>query len=233
MYSGGPVIYRRRMAPQWCMAAAIVLAACGDSPSTTDAQPDTVPNDGRIHVDDGTPTRQACTSAFGSGLTASPAFGRLDGYLVSIVLPGASGCNADSSHVHLQVRMKGAIYDVAIDVTNDVSGVDDVHTTARDQAMPIAALPWAEGWHTGIGVDYVALGVHSTDLALATKSQMTTTLMNDLATANHISIYATTYGADGAHLVHRNGSGRDGLIVTEPLSVPAHLRLLSFAGQTF
>ncbi len=215
------------------MAAAVVLAACGNAPGTTDAQPDTVPNDGRIHVDDGTPTRQPCTSAFGSGLTASPAFGRLDGYLVAIVAPGASGCNADSSHVHLQVRMKNAIYDVAIDVTNGMTGVDDVHTTTRDRAMPTTTLPWTEGWHTGIHVDYVALGVHSTDLALATKSEMTTTLMSDLASANHISIYATTYGADGVHLVHRNSGGRDGLIVTEPLSVPAHLRLLSFTDQAF
>ena len=209
------------------MAAALVLAACGNAPSTIDAQPDTVPNDGRIHVDDGTPTRQPCTSAFGSGLTASAAFGRLDGYLVAIVAPGASGCNADSSHVHLQVRMKNAIYDVAIDVTDGQTNVDDVHTATRDQEMPTTTLPWTEGWHTGIGVDYVALGVHSTDLALQTKSEMTATLMSDLATANHISIYATTYGSDGVHLVHRNAGGHDGLIVTEPLSIPAHLRLLT------
>lgn len=224
------------MIRQWCLAAAVVLvaAACGDPSSTTDAQPaDTVPNDGRIHVDDGTPTRQPCTSSFGTGLTASPTFGRLDGYLVAIVPPGGGGCNADSSHVHLQVRMKGAIYDVAIDVTDSMSNVDDVHTATRDMALPTTGLPWTEGWHTGISVDYVALGVHSPDLALQTKSQMTTTLMSDLATANHISIYATTYGSDGAHLVHRNSSGHDGLIVTEPLSVPAHLRLLSFTGQTF
>lgn len=221
------------MPPQWCMAAAVVLAACGNASSTTDGSTDTVPSDGRIHVDDGTPTRQPCTSTFGRSLTASPTFGRLDGYLVAIVPPGGAACNADSSHVHLQVRMNGAIYDVAIDVTDSMTNVDDVHTTTRDQALPTTGLPWSEGWHTGISVDYVALGVHSTDLALQTKSQMTTTLMSDLATANHISIYATTYGADGAHLVHRNSGGHDGLIVTEPLSVPAHLRLLSFTGQTF
>jgi hypothetical protein len=128
--------------------------------------------------------------------------------------------------------MNGAIYDVAIDVTDGQTGVDDVHTTTRDAAMPVN-LAWAEGWHTALAADYVALGVHSTDLALATKAALTSTLMTDLATANHISVYATTYGADGTHLVHRNGGGRDGVIVTEPLSVPAHLRLFSFTAQAF
>lgn len=189
-------------------------------------------NDGRYHVDDGTPTRQACTSAFGSGLTATPTFGRLDGFLVAIVPPGGGGCNADQSHVHLQVKMSGAIYDVAIDVTDGQTGIDDVHTTTRDSAMPVD-LPWAEGWHTALLADYVAMGVHSTDLPLATKAELTSTLMTDLATANHVSVYATTYGADGTHLVHRNGGGRDGVIVTEPLSVPAHLRLFSFTNQAF
>src|SRR5258706_15574097 len=133
-------------------------------------------NDGRDHGDDGTPTRQACTSAFGSGLTATPTFGRLDGFLVAIVPPGGGGCNADQSHVHLQVKMNGAIYDVAIDVTDGQTGVDDVHTTTRDAAMPVD-LPWAEGWHTALLADYVAMGVHSTDLALATKAALASTLM--------------------------------------------------------
>src|SRR4051794_24097371 len=92
------------------------LAACGgdDGGKATDAAVDTVPNDGRIHVDDGAPTRIACTSSFGAALTNTPTFGRLDGYLVAIVPPGGgSACNADSSHLHLQVRMNGAVYDVA------------------------------------------------------------------------------------------------------------------------
>jgi hypothetical protein len=48
---------------------------------------------------------------------------------------------------------------------------------------------------------------------LQTKANLVTTLMTDLATANHISVCATTYGADGTHLVHRNGGGHDGAIV--------------------
>ena len=128
--------------------------------------------------------------------------------------------------------MNAAIYDVAIDVTDGQTGVDDVHTVTRDTAMPVDT-PWTEGWHTALAADYVAMGVHSSDLTLETKAAMTSTLMTDLASANHISVYATTYGAAGTHLVHRNGNGHDGVIVTEPLSVPAHLRLFSFSNQAF
>jgi hypothetical protein len=81
--------------------------------------------------------------------------------------------------------------------------------------------------------DYTQIGVHSTDLPLAGQSELESDLMTDLATANHISVFATGYGPDGAHLVHRDGSGHDGLIVTEPLSSPAHLRLFSFSTQAF
>src|SRR5215831_18533401 len=130
----------------------LALAACGTSPHATDAPP--MPHDGGnpdapMHVDDGTPTRVPCTSTFGTALSNTPTFGRLDGFLVAIVQPGGGGCNADSSHVHLQVRMNGAVYDVAIDVTDGQTGVDDVHSATRDIALP-GHLAWAEGWHTGI-----------------------------------------------------------------------------------
>src|SRR5690349_9508322 len=64
------------------------------APGTPDAAPGT-PDAGNS---DGTPTRIACTNNFGSALTA--VHGRLDGRLVSIVAPGAHGCNGDTGHVH-------------------------------------------------------------------------------------------------------------------------------------
>jgi len=215
--------------------AIVTLVGCGHpSNGTGDAGAgDAPPNDGIIHADDGTPTREPCTSNFGTGLPNDPTFGRLDGYLVAIVPPGSmSSCNDDESHVHLQVRMSGATYDIAIDVTDEDTGVDDVHTATRDIAMP-GAIPWAEGWHTGVLSDYVSIGLHSTDLALTAKADLVAALQTDLATANHVSIYTTSYGSDGAHLVHRNGSGHDGLLVTEPLSTPAHIRFFSFSDQSF
>ena len=108
-------------------------------------------------------------------------------------------------------------------------GVDDVRTATRDFTF----LPWAEGWHTGVSEDYVARAVHSTDLVAQSRTQIASTLTTELATVNHISIFAVGYGPDGAHLVHRNGSGRDGFVVTEPLSRPAHARMFAFSDQTF
>jgi hypothetical protein len=209
------------------------LAACGGgSSSAVDARPGDVATDGRLHVEDGAPTRFACTSNFGQLLGASNTYGRLDGYLVAVVPPSSmNSCNADTSHVHLQVRMNGAVYDVAVDATDGATGTDDVHTTQIVHAMP--NLAWAEGWHTGVNSDYTTLGLHSTDLPFQTKQQVVNDLTADFTTTNHISVYMVTYGGDGGHLVHRNGNGRDGMIVTEPLSSPAKLRVLSFTNVVF
>ena len=203
------------------------LAACGSSPAIHDASGDGAPPvDGTLDAVDGTPTRQQCTSQFGSALTS--VYGRLDGYLVAIVQPGNGGCNADSDHVHLQVKMNGAIYDVAVNV-GSTGGTDDVHTTTRDKALP----PWSEGWHTGVVEDYVSLGLHSTQFMLESRTQLAGEVTDELTTVNHISIFGTGYGPDGAHLIHRNGQGHDGLIVTNPLSTPAHVRMFSFTNQAF
>ncbi len=180
-----------------------------------------------VDASDGTPTRVPCTNQLGNAMTTE--FGRLDGYLVAIVLPGNGGCNADSSHVHLQIKVKGSIYDVAVNVGSN--GMEDVHSATRE--LPLTGPPWTEGWHAGFSQDYVSLGVHATDLPLESLSRLTAELMTDLASVNHISVLATGYGPSGAHLVHRNGSGRDGVVITKPLSNPAHVRLFSFSGQSF
>jgi len=182
--------------------------------------------DGLLDAVDGMPTRVPCTSQFGTALTS--VYGRLDGYLVAIVQPGGGPCNADSSHVHLQIKMNGSIYDVAVNV-GSTGSADDVHTTTRDIPLP----QWSEGWHPGVLEDYVSLGVHSTDMTLQSRSQIASDLTSDLATVNHISVFGTGYGPDGAHLVHRNGQGHDGLVVTNPLSSPAHVRMFSFTNQAF
>jgi len=178
----------------------LLLVACGSSSSGTPDAAD-APDAAPIVVDDGPPTRVPCVpqSKLGDNLTAS--YGRLDGILVAIVPPSNSGgCQADNDHLHLQIRMNGEVYDVAVNVGEN--GVDDVHSTTRELAMPGPA--WQEGWHTDVIANYVTLGVRSTDMPLATSAQLVTAMMNDLGTANHISVFATGYGPDGAHLVHRN-----------------------------
>lgn len=212
------------------MRAVVLVCAlygCGSSGSSHDAATSDVapPIDVTVDADDGTPMRQPCTNTLGNALTS--AYGRLDGILVAIVPPGNGSCNADSDHVHLQIQMNGAIYDVAVNVGD--SNMDDVHTTTRELALPV----WQEGWHTGVLEDYVSLGVHSTDIPLGTRAQNAADIMNELATVNHISVFGTGYGPEGAHLIHRNGQGHDGLVVTQPLSTPAHARLFSFTTQAF
>jgi hypothetical protein len=209
------------------LSCALILAACGTSASTIDAPGSgDVPLDVPVHVDDGTPTRMSCVNSFGGELTQN--FGRLDGFLVAIVPVGASGCNGDSDHLHLQIRMHGAIYDVAVNV--GTKGASDVGTTTRELWL---ADSWEEGWHTGLGINYVAMGVHSTDMPPRPSTQNASDITADLASANHISIFGTGYGPDGVHLVHRNFSSHDGLIVTEPLSAPVHARMVAFSNQTF
>jgi hypothetical protein len=210
----------------------LLIAACGQPATTIDgATTDGVAHDSLrpdgVTVDDGTPMRLPCTNQFGTALTQ--VFGRLDGFLVAIVAPGGGGCNADSSHLHLQIRASGSIYDVAVNVGS--TGMEDVHTTTRELTMPGPA--WSEGWHPGLTDDYVALGVHAPDLVLETRAQLTSEVTADLASANHISVFATGYGGAGVHLVHHNGSNRDGLVVTRPLSNPSHARMFSFSNQVF
>lgn len=201
--------------------------AAGDS-RTTDGPGDASGGGGL----DGTAMRRPCTETFGSAL--SSAYGRMDGYLVAIVPPGPSSapCRADLGHVHLQVLVNGAVYDVAVNIGTD-DATNDVHTTTIEHALLGPA--WSEGWHTGIPVDYVALGVHASAMPLRTETENVNALMTELASANHVSIYATAYTpvASGAHLVHRNSGSTDGLVVTQPLSPLAHARLFSFSNQTF
>jgi hypothetical protein len=215
------------------MYVLIVCAACGggtastpdgspdanasaDAPSGTDAAPQ----------DDGTPTRVPCTNNLGSALTT--VHGRLDGYLVSIVPSTSHNCNGDNSHVHLQVKANGAVYDVAV----NVSDPQDVDYLAKDLALPDGA--WSEGWHPGQGsfLDYVTLGVHSTDFAPTPQTQLENAIGTELASANHVSIFMTGYGTDGGHLVHRNGGGSDGAIVIRPLGAP-RLLMFHFSTQSF
>ncbi|MBV8758219.1 MAG: hypothetical protein JO257_13110 [Deltaproteobacteria bacterium] len=204
-----------------------LLGACGSSSTAKIDAPAGGSADALLDAVDGTPTRQPCTGRFGTALTS--VYGRLDGYLVAIVQPGSgSSCNGDSDHVHLQVKMNGAIYDVAINVGSS-GNVDDVRTLTKDIPLP----QWSEGWHPGAIEDYVSLGVHSTDMTQEPRAQIASEITADLASVNHISVFGTGYGPDGAHLIHRNGGGHDGMIVMNPLSSPAHVRMFSFTNQAF
>jgi hypothetical protein len=181
-------------------------------------------------TDDGTPTRQACTSTFGSAMTAT--FGRLDGFLVSIVNPNTTtSCRGDDNHIHLQVRVNGRIEDVAVNVAS-TSGNPNLDFRTVGSALRGGA--WTEGWHPGQTLDYPTnLGVSSTSFTEETLSQLTATVDNALAGANHVSIFATGFDPTGGHLVHRQGSGHDGAIVIDPTTATPTYLLFHFTNQAF
>lgn len=179
---------------------------------------------------DGTPTRVACTGSFGSAMTAT--FGRLDGFLVSIVnVNGSSTCRGDNNHVHLQVRVNGRVEDIAVNVQS-TSGIPNVAFRTINGALAGGA--WSEGWHPGRLFDYVNnLGVHSNSFTSLTLSQLQSQLNSLLANANHVSIFATGFDGTGGHNIHRQPTNHDGAIVINPTTSNPQYLLFHFANQTF
>jgi hypothetical protein len=207
----------------WLVLFLVALAGCGTGSTHEDGA---MRGDGGADGGDGTPTRQSCTSHFGQALTE--AHGRLDGYLVSIVMPGTMhACNDDSSHLHLQVQMEGSIYDVAVDT--GATG-DEIFYDTKDLALPDGA--WSEGWHTDDALSYASLGVTSSDLTELTPTDAPTIVAGVLANVNHISVFGTGYGPTGMHLIHYE-SGTDGALVVGPLSATPQMLLFRFASDHF
>jgi len=205
----------------WSVVALLPLVAC-----VAESAPEAATTTNELKVEDGKPVREACTSTFGSELGGTWQ-GRLDGYLTAIVPSGFHGCKGDRDHMHLQIRMGGKIYDVAINV-------DDVRLAEVD--APLLDGEWSEGWHPWTPLDYVSdLGLHSSSFRGQSQSALERTLTTAFASANHVSIYATKYAWSGVHLVHRSRSGNplDGAIVLRPTTGSPHYLLFSFPDQSF
>jgi hypothetical protein len=171
---------------------------------------------------DGTPTRTACSDTLGMGL--SPEHGRLDGTLVSIVPATGAHCPSDPDHLHLQVLMNGANYDIAINLDGLEGEID----------APLPGIPFAEGWHP-MDLDYPTdLGLHSDALTVTTPAMIRARVEAQLVNANHISVFGTGYpGSDGAHLIHRKATAHDGALVINPLGAKAHVIAFRFSTDTF
>lgn len=180
---------------------------------------------------DGTPTRLPCTSTFGSAMSAT--FGRLDGFLVSIVNPNTTtSCRGDDNHIHLQVQVNGGIEDIAVNVASTSGNPDLDFLTVN---APLKGGAWTEGWHTtGQALDYpTSLGVHSGSFTEENLTQLTTLVDNAIANANHVSIFTTGFDPTGGHLVHREGSNHDGAIVINPTTSNPTYLLFHFTTQSF
>jgi hypothetical protein len=94
-----------------------------------------------------------CAKSFGNALTQG--FGRIDGLIYAVQKPSDTQCvMPNSDHLIVQVLMKGAVYRMVVSVLNTRAGQDP---KVRYAAFPHAALApaFAEGWHTGLALDYV------------------------------------------------------------------------------
>jgi hypothetical protein len=209
-----------------CSASSAAPSSTDDAAAPADAgAPDVAPD-----VDKSV----TCASTFGSALTA--AFGRLDGTVLAVLPPNDQACALpNSTHMIIQVTMGGAAYRMVVDVLSN-TGSPDVLIDEID--APLVGGAWADGWHTGIPLDYVAtLGVHSPAFTAMHQMDLVAKITSEIDLGAPISVFATSGGAasepDSAHLIHRNGANADGAIVVHPDSATPHYILLRFAEQTF
>jgi hypothetical protein len=98
--------------------------------------------------------------------------------------------------------------------------------------MTIPDGAWSEGWHTSDALSYKSLGIESAQLTQLSPSMAATTLENDLATANHISVFGTGYNASGMHLIHYE-DGKDGAIVIDPQDATSRVLFFRFSEDSF
>lgn len=164
-----------------------------------------------------------CASSFGSDMTTS--FGRLDGTLVGVVRPQDKSCaKVNATHVVLEVRVNGDVYAIMVNVQSD----DGSSTYLATEDMPLPGEEFDEGWHTTETLGYTSdLGLHSNDFTAVPITQLVDDIVSELVIGDTISVYATGYGPDGAHDVHKEyGQTHDGAIVVRPMSTSP--RVLAF-----
>lgn len=212
----------------------LLLLGCSSS-ETTPSAPDAgatveAGGDAGAVEDSGPKLDGSCVvPSFGDDLTEG--FGRIDGVISAIQMPNDQTCSMPNrDHLILQVLMNGAVYRLVVNT--------DVKVLELDHALPAPA--FAEGWHTGIGLDYAKdLGAAST--SFTDPGDMNATVQKaigaGLAVGDGVSVYATSGAGrpESAHLVHRNTSppNTDGAIVVHPDRATPKFVLFAFDDQTF
>ena len=95
---------------------------------------------------------------------------------------------------------------------------------------------WADGWHTGMKVDYVNdLGVSSSSFTPLAIDLLAARISDAIPLGAKVSVYAHGFTpiGDGAHKVHRNTQREDGAIVLGPDTASPRWLLFHFDNQTF
>jgi hypothetical protein len=172
----------------------------------------------------------ACAATFGDALT--DAFGRLDGTVLAVVKPSDTQCPMpNSDHLIVEVTMNGAVYRMVVNI-DSTTGDPDVQYLAIDHALPGPA--WAEGWHTGLSLDYVNdLGVHANAFTPYALTDLANLVTDAIPLGGKVSVFAQSSGGSSAHLVHRNGGNVDGAIVLDPDGSMPKALLFHFSDQSF
>jgi hypothetical protein len=165
---------------------------------------------------EGEAPRRNCTSQFGDIITVGS--GRLDGTLVSIVMPNFNGCRGDDNHIHLQVDVDGEVYDVAINTSSEFNDQDPRVGMAAAPMGALPGAPWSEGWHAGEVASYTFdLGVASEQFVPMESDVLADEVVDALRTAGQISVFMVGFDdGTGGHKVHKNSNGTDGLLVINP-----------------
>ncbi len=231
----------RRAAPFAFFAPLLLVAACSSTgapttpPPADDASADATPLvDAAPLVDAGAdgPDLGPCASSFGNALT-NKTFGVIDGTLYAIVRPQDQQCTKpNGTHVNLQVKMKGAVYRMLVNVQSDHNGVDPNVGFAEKTLGPLA-MPFAEGWKTGVTYDYVTdLGLHDTDFTAVPLANLTDMIVERVKVGDPIRVYATGF-LEGGHLIHRNGANTDGVVIVGPTTNTPKALAFRFADQAF
>lgn len=223
------------------LCLSLFLTACGQLVEVADAglltsstddggQPDAgLPDAGTLdagHKADG------CASAFGSAFT--DAFGRADG-IVTAVVPPAWKCPLENGdHVVVQMRINGEVQRLVVNV---LSSFGDPRIRFRTHHASLPPPVYEEGWHPGLALDFMQMGLHSDAGWEALEMEVAATRIYDaIIIGEALSVYATSSGgsfAASAHKIHRNGRNNDGAIVVAPTSSSPTWLLFHFANQVF
>ncbi len=171
-----------------------------------------------------------CASTFGNDLTAP--YGRLDGTVLAVVAPSDRQCPTfNNDHIVLEVKAKGNVYRMVVNVLS-TQGPPDVYYTTTPHALPAPA--FAEGWHTGVTLDYVTdLSMHVANFTPVAFEALVKKVVDAIPLDGKVSVYSSTSGGSSSHLVHRNGNGNDGAIVLDADGASPTFMLFHFDEQQF
>jgi hypothetical protein len=175
--------------------------------------------------------QKSCVSTFGQAI-GNVGFARFDGTVVAALAPNFQGCTApNKTHVVVEIQVGKDVYRMVMNVDDDTA-LGSILTREIDHALVGPA--WADGWHTGIALDYLKdLGLHQSDFKQSKTADASNAIASVLEKGAKVSFYATAQGeADSAHLVHRNGYGHDGALVVNVEGTP-HWLLFDFQSKNF